>query len=115
MATQDAPPFSQVAKLPKINFTGTLYVPPFVVVRRTSSPSDKVRLVPSLVQGSKAIAVENHLLILKPRDGSIEKCLRLIDELRFRRVNDWLNAVSRCRHLTTRILADIDIVRDRYE
>lgn len=115
LTTQDAPPFSHVTKLPSINFGGTLYVPPFVVVRRTSSPSDKVRLVSSLVEGAKAIAVENHLLILKPRDGSVEKCLSLIDDLKLRRINDWLNTVSRCRHLTTRILADIDIVRDRYE
>lgn len=115
LTTQDAPPFAKVVKLPKINFGGTLYLPPFVVVRRTSSPSDKARLVFSLVQGSKAIAVENHLLILKPKDGTIEKCLNLIEEFKLQRINDWLNSVSRCRHLTTRILADINIVRGRYE
>lgn len=115
LTTHDAPPFSKVGRLPKINFGGTLYSPPFVVVRRTSSPSDKARLVPSLVQGRHSIAVENHLIIIKPRDGSLKKCLELIEEFKEERVADWLNAVSRCRHLTTKILADIDIVRERYE
>lgn len=115
LTAHNSPPFSVVAKLPKINFNGTLYAPPFVVVRRTSSPSDKFRLVPSLVKGNRLVAVENHLLILKPRDGSLEKCLLLMEELGTQKINDWVNAVSRCRHLTTKTLADIDIVRDRYD
>lgn len=115
LTTQEAPPFSTVAELPEINFSGTLYLPPFVVVRRTSSPSDRNRLVPSLVQGSEPIAVENHLLIISPRDRDIRSCLALMDEFQDPRINEWLNAVSRCRHLTTKVLADIDIVRERYE
>jgi len=115
LTTQEAPPFSVVTELPEINFSGTLYLPPFVVVRRTSSPSDRSRLVPSLVQGVKPIAVENHLLIISPKDRDVRKCLLLMDEFRESRINDWLNSVSRCRHLTTKILADIDIVRERYE
>ncbi|WP_409275890.1 N-6 DNA methylase [Pseudomonas sp. KCJK9111] len=115
LTTQEAPPFSTVAELPEINFSGTLYSPPFVVVRRTSSPSDKNRLVPSLVQGYGPLAVENHLLIISPRDRDIRSCLVLMDDLKDPRINEWLNAVSRCRHLTTKVLADIDIVRERYE
>lgn len=115
LTTHDAPPFAAVNKLPAINFAGTLYEPPFVVVRRTSSPSDKARLVPTLVQGSKAIAVENHLIIIKPKNGSAKACLNLIEDFKEPRVTDWLNSVSRCRHLTTTILADVDIVRERYE
>lgn len=115
LTAHDSPPFSVVAKLPKINFNGTLYAPPFVVVRRTSSPSDKFRIVPSLVKGNKLVAVENHLLILKPKDGSLDKCLLLMEELKSKKINDWVNAVSRCRHLTTKTLADIDIVRNCYD
>ncbi|WP_409320236.1 N-6 DNA methylase [Pseudomonas putida] len=115
LTTQEAPPFSTVAELPEINFSGTLYSPPFVVVRRTSSPSDRNRLVPSLVQGCEPIAVENHLLIISPRDRDVRSCLVLMDDLKDPRINEWLNAVSRCRHLTTKVLADIDIVRERYE
>ena len=115
LTTQEAPPFSTVAALPEINFSGTLYSPPFVVVRRTSSPSDRNRLVPSLVHGCEPLAVENHLLIISPRDRDIRSCLVLMDDLKDPRINEWLNAVSRCRHLTTKVLADIDIVRERYE
>jgi hypothetical protein len=115
LTTHDAPAFLKAGKLPSIKFSGTLYDPPFVVVRRTSSPSDKARLVPSLIEGSNAIAVENHLIIIKPKDGKIEKCLKLMEDFRDRRITDRLNNVSRCRHLTTTVLSDIDIIRERYE
>jgi hypothetical protein len=39
----------------KVRFNGTLHVPPFVLVKRTSSPRDKRRATPVLVVGSARI------------------------------------------------------------
>lgn len=81
-------------------FNRTVYDPPFVVVRRTSGPSDKIRAVASIIKGKRALAVENHLLILKPKNGGIKLCRSAKKTLKTQAATNWLNKKIRCRHLT---------------
>ena len=84
-----------------------VFSPPFVVVRRTSSPSDKHRCVGSIVNESQEVAVENHLVVLLPKDGSLESCRWLLDSLMYSATDEWLNHRIRCRHLTVSALRDL--------
>ncbi len=88
-------------------FGGTVFKPPFVVIRRTSSPSDRNRAVATVIVGNRNVAVENHLLVLLPKDGEVESCRRLTQVLASDETNDYLNVGIRCRHLTTGIVAQI--------
>jgi hypothetical protein len=83
------------------------FSPPFVAVRRTSSPSDKQRAMATIVTGSRMVAVENHILILQPRTGSVYDCRMLLQVLRSPKTNEWLNQRIRCRHLTVSALRDL--------
>jgi hypothetical protein len=88
-------------------FRGQTFSPPFVAVRRTSAPGDKSRALATIVVGQRPVAVENHLLVLAPRDGSLESCDQLLAVLRDDRTNRWLNERIRCRHLTVGVLRDL--------
>lgn len=88
-------------------FEGTTFRPPFVVVRRTSRPDDKHRAVATLVRSKRRIAVENHLLVLTPKDRTIRTCERLLKLLHMRTTSEILNRRIRCRHLTVAALADL--------
>lgn len=88
-------------------FRGRAFAPPFVAVRRTSAPRDKSRALATIVIGERPVAVENHLLVLEPRDGSLESCRRLLTVLRDDRTNRWLDERIRCRHLTVGVLRDL--------
>lgn len=76
------------------------HVPPFVLIRRTSKPGDRSRGVGTLIYGTDSALVENHLIVLKPRDSSIDTCRRVIDSLNSPRTKNWLDERIRCRHLT---------------
>lgn len=82
-------------------FRGTTCVPPFVVVRRTSSPSDRKRAVGAIILGDRPVAVENHLIVLTPNDGRLESCTELLAVLARDATSGYLNRAMRCRHLTT--------------
>lgn len=88
-------------------FSGRLFDPPFVTVRRTSRPDGGNRAVGTLVLCSDPVAVENHLIVLIPKDGSLQTCRQLLRRLRSPRTDDWLNSRLRCRHLTTRALIEM--------
>ena len=81
-------------------FEGRLFRLPFVAVRRTSSPRDRKRAVATVVLGKGEVAVENHIIVCTPHDGSIESCQQLVARLMDRRTDAWLNERIRCRHLT---------------
>lgn len=91
----------------KRKFNGRVFKPPFVVVRRTSRPGDNYRAVGTIVSGTKLVAVENHLLVLLPKKGTLKECKRLLMVLRRKRTNNWLNARIRCRHLTVSSLKEL--------
>lgn len=88
-------------------FNGRLHKGPIVVIPRTSRPGDPYRARAALVTDSRGIAVENHLLVLKPRRGGIAECKRLMRRLQSQGVNDWLDQVIRCRHLTVGAVGSI--------
>ncbi len=85
----------------------TLTKPPFVVVNRTSSPSDKNRARATIIVGKDLVAVENHLVILKPKKGGVRICRKLVSQLKSTKTNDFLNERIRCRHLTVSAVKEI--------
>lgn len=93
-------------------FSGTVFKPPFVVVRRTSSPSDRQRAVGTVIVGDEDVAVENHLIVVKPLKDGVDTCRRLLDRLKSPETSEHLNRVLRCRHLTTGAVADIPWIDD---
>lgn len=93
--------FRVIRRVPeRRRFTGRVFAPPFVVVKRTSSPSDRQRTRASVVTGQGPVAIENHLIVCKPTSGSLRACMRLMRHLATDRVRQWLNHHHRCRHLT---------------
>ena len=88
-------------------FNGRLSQPPFVAVRRTSRPEHPHRAVATLVLGQSPVAVDNHLLVLTPKDGEVRSCRALIQLLRHRSTDAWLNRRIRCRHLPAKALAEL--------
>jgi hypothetical protein len=73
---------------------------PFVVIRRTSSPKDRQRLVWTLVKHVGPMRVENHLIVLKPNSNDLQGCDRIIQVLQSPAASATLNGGMRCRHLT---------------
>ncbi|WET40734.1 N-6 DNA methylase [Citrobacter enshiensis] len=88
-------------------FRGRLTTPPFVVIKRTSSPRDKIRASATLINCIHPVAVENHLIILSPKDNSIEKCIKLLDLLLSEQTTNYLNERIRLRHLTVAAIKEI--------
>lgn len=98
---RNVPPWKSVRRISETrHFSGSTFTPPFVVIRRTSRPEDKFRAVGTLILGVKPVAVENHLIVCTPKDGSVKNCRALLRELRKPETNDVLNRAIRCRHLT---------------
>jgi hypothetical protein len=91
----------------KIRTKRKLFKPPFVVVRRTSSPNDPARAIGTIVLGTRPVAVENHLLVLTPFHRTLRECRKLIAVLKSHKTTKWLNRRIRCRHLTVEAVRDI--------
>lgn len=88
-------------------FEGGVFDPPFVVVHRTSSPSDKHRCVATVVNEKRPIAVENHLIVLQPHDKCFESCEEALKLLKSPLTDEWINRRIRCRHLTVTALREL--------
>ena len=102
------PPWSTLERIAgKRSFAGTVFRPPFVAIRRTSGPRDRKRAVATIVLGDQCVAVENHVIVCRPTDGSIARCRALLERLRSSRTDEWLNRRIRCRHLTTASVAEL--------
>jgi hypothetical protein len=106
---KSAPAFGQSTLLKKRRFKGRLVDPPFIVVRRTSSPKDRRRLIPTLVNGCNPVAVENHLIVISPVSGLVSDCEKLIEVLGSDESNSWVNRLSRCRHLSKSLLEQLPL------
>jgi hypothetical protein len=108
--TRNAPAWGVVTQVAEVrSFRRRLVTPPFVAIRRTSSPSDKWRAVATIVNSEAPVMVENHLIILEPRDRALEKCIRVVEALRSPEVHAWLNQRIRCRHLTVGAIKEIPV------
>jgi hypothetical protein len=88
-------------------FQGRVVLPPFLVARRTSRANDLQRVVCTVVTGKRAVAVENHLIVLQPHLATVAECDRIARALSSDQSSGWLNARIRCRHLTTSALRDL--------
>lgn len=90
-------------------FQGSVVNAPFVLVRRTSRPSNggSSRIGGLIVLEGEGVAIDNHLLIATPRNGTVAACRELVKVLEAPETSTWLNERIRCRHLTVGIVADI--------
>ena len=88
-------------------FQQTSFIPPFVVVRRTTRPGDWARGAGTLICGTTATQVENHLIVVQPKDSSVDSCRRVVDMLALESSKQWLDDRIRCRHLTVRALKEM--------
>lgn len=96
------PPHTRTELALTRGFKGRTHEPPFVVVRRTSRPSQSARprLIANVITGEGPVAVENHLLVLCPRRGGESACQALVTHLRAKATTDRLDATAARRHLT---------------
>lgn len=92
-----------------VAFAGRRFQPPFVAIRRTSSPTDKHRALGTIITGTQPVAVENHLIVCSPVAGGLAECRRLLATLRADRTNTFLNRRIRCRHLTVGVVREIPL------
>lgn len=93
-------------------FAGSTFQPPFVLIRRNSRATDAFRATATLVKPNPAapnerIAVENHLVVVRPTSGQLADNEKLLSNFRDSRTNDWLNQHIRCRHLTVSAIQSI--------
>jgi hypothetical protein len=86
---------------------GKVYEPPFVVIRRTSRPGHPYRAAATVIAGKKSVAVENHLIVCEPKNGTLRICKKLQQKLKTKTVNKFLDARICCRHLTVGAVASI--------
>lgn len=101
-------PWEQLSQLSTHRrFEGRLLESPFVAVKRTSRPDDTHRAVATLVNIDEPVAVENHVLVLRPKDGLVTTCERLMTLLEDSRTSIRLNRRIRCRHLTVGVLGEL--------
>ncbi len=108
LRAQKAVPWGELRRINESRkFTGRTFTPPFAVVRRTSRPGDHHRAIATIVLGKRPVAVDNHLIVLTPRDGTIEACRALVEILRSRKTDIFLDRTMRCRHLTTGSVASL--------
>lgn len=94
-------------------FKGKALKPPLIVIKRTSSPSDKDRAACTLINLKEMVAVENHLIALIPKDGKVRTCKNLVKVLKDKKTSDFLNERIRLRHLTVSVIKDIPIIKDK--
>ena len=104
-----APRFGEVHVEAKLRWERTAPQGPFLVLRRTSSPSDQPRLVPTIILNTEEVAVENHLVVLKPKDRSLDTCRKMAAYLQTQSATNWLNKQIRCRHLTTKVIKELPV------
>ena len=90
-------------------FNGTVIKPPFVIVKRTSSPNDKYRAQGTVINLKEHVAVENHMIVITPKSGSVDDCLKLLEILKSHQTNEFLNQRIRLRHLTVSAIKEIPI------
>ncbi len=110
---KDIRPWTTVSNLhSKRKYSGTLYKPPFVVLRRTSRPGQRNRLSPAIINTKESVAVENHLLVITPKSKTLKSCKLLVSFLSQEYVTNWIDKRIRCRHLTVKSIMEIPVNRN---
>lgn len=88
-------------------YAGRLDRSPLVVIRRTSRPGEHYRARATVISDPRPVAIENHLIVLRPRDGTQAACECLMEMLKLDSTNQFLDARIRCRHLTVAAIRDL--------
>jgi SAM-dependent methyltransferase len=88
---------------------GKSFKKPFVVIKRTSRMGDSQRAIATIINIPKPVFVDNHLIILKPKSGTLKDCKKILISLKDKRTDIWLNEKIRCRHLTVKVVSKIPI------
>lgn len=70
-----------------------------------------MRVLATLVALDGPVAVENHLIVLKPKDGRYSTCRWLLKALKSPAVTEWLDIRIRCRHLTVGALGEVPLTK----
>jgi hypothetical protein len=109
VTTAVLPPWGTTKRVGRRRYDGETFKTPFVAVRRTSRANDHHRAVATIVQHSRRVAVENHVVVLLPNNPTMEECQYLLSVLRDPRTTDWLNKRICCRHLTTSVLKELPL------
>ena len=110
LTADNVPPGSNIIRVKEK--TKSVHKPvkgPFVVLRRTSSPSDKIRCVSSIVSSSHEFHLDNHLIYLKPRvqKSELKRCQDVCNFFSSQECSAIVNRLIRCRHLTVRIIRNL--------
>lgn len=107
---RSADPWKRVDEIKETRkFQGTTFRGPLVIIRRTSRPEDKHRAVATFIALRDEIAIENHLIVCKPKNGRVADCMSLLRQLRLPLTNTFLNERIRCRHLTISAVREIPL------
>jgi hypothetical protein len=77
------------------------------VIRRTSRPGDNFRAIGSIINLKEKVAVENHFIVLQPKDSTLNTCKRAMKVISSKKTTRWLNKRIRCRHLTVSSLKEL--------
>lgn len=107
---RDLPPSGEISLPVRTRrFTGRVFTPPFVVIRRTSRPikAGQGRISGVVVTGSEPVAVDNHLILAFPKHGGLTICRNLLEVLSRHETSEWLDNRIRCRHLTVGAVREI--------
>lgn len=81
-------------------YSGKTHCGPLVLLKRTSSPKEKIRLKVAVVADTRPLALENHLIAIRPHSGTLDDCLMLADWLCKTTANEFINKRIRMRHLS---------------
>jgi len=82
---------------------------PFVVIKRTSRFGDSHRAIATLITIPEPVYVDNHLIVLQPKEGGIATCRRLLKLLKAKSTDEWIDTQIRCRHLTVKVVSNIPL------
>jgi len=105
---KNAPVWGEVKSVAERIYTKSKVVKgPFVAIRRTSRVEQPNRAAGTLIKGRGYFAVENHLLVCKPFDGTLKTCKMLMRQLQSEQTNNTLNNRICCRHLTVPSIKDL--------
>lgn len=110
---KNSPVWATVSKPTEFRrFSGTVVKGPFVLIKRTSSPTDKYRASATLINLNCFMAIENHMVVVTPKSGLLSDCIQLLKHLKADETNAFLNERIRMRHLTVGVVREIPLLQD---
>ncbi|MGX5770584.1 N-6 DNA methylase [Microbacterium trichothecenolyticum] len=88
-------------------FSGRLENGPLILINRTSRPGEVPRVRAHVHRSDDPLAVENHLLVVKPKPGKSTSIEDVLAVLKRTETAEFLDTRIRCRHLTVRAIKEI--------